>query len=94
MPRLQRAEGRASHRQEQPSHTAAAAATANTMEWAYSLGSRCLSEFAGSLMLYTLAIGGVFNALLPRAKGQGMGLFAIAAGVAGGVGVPTAILYR
>ena len=64
------------------------------MGWTHSLAARFASEYVGSLALYTLAIGGVFNALLPRTKGEGMGLLAISLSVGLGVGFPTAILYR
>eukprot|EP00887_Chlorella_sp_A99_P006922 scaffold2.g6922.t1 len=61
---------------------------------AASLGARVGAEALGSLMTYTLAVGGMANALLPRTKGEGAGLLAIAATVAVGVGVPIAALWR
>ena len=58
------------------------------------LAARVAAEMLGSLMTYCLAVGGVANALLPRTKGEGMGLLAIALAAGMGIGLPIAMFYR
>jgi len=58
------------------------------------LAARAGAEMLGSLMTYVLAVGGVSNALLPRTKGEGMGLLAIALSAALGIGLPIAMFHR
>jgi hypothetical protein len=41
----------------------------------YTLAARAGVEMLGSLMTYSLAVGGVANALLPRTKGEGVRRF-------------------
>ena len=41
-----------------------------------------------------LAVGSVANALLPRTKGEGMGLLPIALSVGLGIGLPIGIFFR
>lgn len=41
-----------------------------------------------------LAVGSVANALLPRTKGEGMGLLPIALAVGAGIGLPIGIFFR
>lgn len=45
-------------------------------------------------MTYCVAVGAVANALLPRTKGEGMGLLAIALCVGLGIGLPIAMFWR
>ncbi|KAI7837031.1 hypothetical protein COHA_009108 [Chlorella ohadii] len=47
-----------------------------------------------SLMTMCLAVGSVANALLPRTKGEGMGLLPIALSVGLGIGLPIGIFFR
>ncbi len=48
----------------------------------------------GSLMTCCLALGAVANALLPRTKGEGMGLLAIALAVGLAIGLPIACFWQ
>lgn len=45
-------------------------------------------------MTMCLAVGSVANALLPRTKGEGMGLMPIALSVGLGIGLPIGIFFR
>ena len=45
-------------------------------------------------MTMCLAVGSVANALLPRTKGEGMGLLPIALSVGLGIGLPIGIFFR
>ncbi|PRW60336.1 glycerol transporter [Chlorella sorokiniana] len=59
-----------------------------------SLAARVGVEMLGSLMTMCLAVGSVANALLPRTKGEGMGLLPIALSVGLGIGLPIGIFFR
>ncbi|KAL4429856.1 hypothetical protein ABPG77_010973 [Micractinium sp. CCAP 211/92] len=59
-----------------------------------SLAARAGAEMLGSLMTCCLALGAVANALLPRTKGEGMGLLAIALAVGLAIGLPIACFWQ
>lgn len=61
---------------------------------AHTLAARAGCEMLGSLMTYVIAVGGVANALLPRTKGEGMGLLGVATTVGFGVGLPIALFHE
>lgn len=59
-----------------------------------SLAARAGAEMLGSLLTCCLALGAVANALLPRTKGEGVGLLAIALAVGLAVGLPIACFWQ